>query len=85
MCSMEKFLNYTGLKKLFVCRHPTMGLRVESVGRDFFYFGEGQSRSKDAFRYKLGRGKKESLSGTIVIMGSDKFLVNQRNEGIWFN
>ena len=38
MCSMEKFLNYTGLKKLFVCRHPTMGLRVESVGRDFFLF-----------------------------------------------
>ena len=25
-----------GLKKLFVCRHPTLGLRVGSVGLDFF-------------------------------------------------
>ena len=27
-----------GLKKLFVCRHPTLGLRVGSVGPDFFLF-----------------------------------------------
>ena len=30
-----------GLKKLFACRHPTLGLRVGSVGRCFFYIGEG--------------------------------------------
>ena len=33
-----------GLKKLFACRHPTLGLRVWSVGRSFFYIGEGHSR-----------------------------------------
>ena len=26
-------------------RHPTQGLRIGSVGRDFFYFGENQSYS----------------------------------------
>ena len=37
-----------------------MGLRVGSVVRDFFYFGEGQFRSQGlaASLYKLGRGKK---------------------------
>ena len=75
------------LKKLFVSRHPTLGLQVGSVGRDFFYFGEGKSRSQDltTFSYKLGWEEKEPLSATIVIIDRDKALVNQRNQGIQFN
>ena len=44
---------------LFVCRHLTLALRVGSVGRDFFNFGEGQSCSQNltAFSYTLGCGK----------------------------
>ena len=38
------WLHKAGIKNLFVCRHPTQGLQVGSVGRDFFYFS-GQSRS----------------------------------------
>ena len=38
--------NKAGLKKLFVCRHPPVGLQVGSVGRDFFYISESQSRSQ---------------------------------------
>ena len=34
--------NEAGLKKLLICCHPTLGLRVGSVGWDFFHFGEGQ-------------------------------------------
>ena len=33
---IQKCPDWAGLKKLFVCRHPTLGLRVGSVGRDFF-------------------------------------------------
>ena len=40
------FASKGGLKKLFVSHHPTLGLRVGSVGWNFFYFGEGQSRSQ---------------------------------------
>ena len=31
-----KKLGKAGLKKLMVCRHPTVDLRAESVGWDFF-------------------------------------------------
>ena len=75
------------LQKLFVCHHPTLGLKVGSLGWDFFYFGECQSRSQGltAFLYKFVCGEKKPLSVTIVIIDSDKALVNQRNEGIRFN
>ena len=40
-------LKKAALKKLFVSCHPTLGLQEESVGQDFFYFGEGQSHFQD--------------------------------------
>ena len=43
---IDNFFCKAGLRKLFVCRHPTLDLREGSVGLDFFYFGEGQSRSR---------------------------------------
>ena len=45
-------------KKLFICRHPTLGLPVGSGGGGG-YFGEGHShpQSLTTFWYKLGRGK----------------------------
>ena len=57
---IEKIHARAGHKKLLVCRHPTLDLQVGSVGRDFFYIGESQSRSQalTAFWYKLFRGKK---------------------------
>ena len=69
-----------GLKKLFVCRHPTLGLRV--------YFGEGQSRSQGLTAFWLSKKndwEKERLPATVVIIDSDKVQVNQRNKGIRFN
>ena len=39
----------------------------------FFYFGEGQSRSRGV---KLVCGEKQPLSATIVIIDSGKALVN---------
>ena len=45
-----------------------MGLRVGSVIRDFFYFGEGQYRSQGltAFWYKLGYKKKDLYPQLIL-------------------
>ena len=43
------------------------------MGRDFFYFGEGQVCSQGL---KLVCGEKQPLSATIVIIDSDKALAN---------
>ena len=40
-----EILNPAGLKRLLFCRHPTLALRVGSVGI-LFYLGEGQSHSQ---------------------------------------
>ena len=40
--------HWAGLKQLFVCSHPTLGVPVGAVGWVlFFYFGEGQCPSWD--------------------------------------
>ena len=74
-----------GLKKLFVCRHPSLGLRVGSVGRDFFFILVKVSldpRDLPFFDISLVAGR--AFIVIIVITDSDKVLVNQRNEGIRF-
>ena len=75
------------LEKLFFRRHPTLGLKVESMGWDFFLFWwmSVSFSGPYAFWYKFVCGEKKPLSVTIVIIDSDKALVNQRNEGIRLN
>ena len=82
--SIQKDFDQAGL---FLWRHPTLGLQLGSVGRDFFYFGEGQSRYQGltAFLIETWSQEKEPLSATIVIIDSDKALFNERNERIRFN
>ena len=72
-----------GLKKLFVCRQPTLGLWVGSVGRDFFFILVKVSlvpRALPFFDISLVAGR--AFIVIIVTIDSDKVLVNQRNEGI---
>ena len=78
-----------GLKKLFVCSHPTQGLRVGSGGGAFFFFLKKNpdrlvkvslvSRALPLFDKAWLR--EEPFSATIVIIDSDKALVHQRSEG----
>ena len=77
----------TGLKKLFVCRHPTLGLRVESVGRVFFLFWWKLVSFPGPYRFSKQAFSQEKvpLSATIVVIDIDKAQVNQRNEGIQSN
>ena len=65
----------TVLKKLFVCRHPTLGLRIESVGWVFFLFwGKSVSFPGPYCFLILGfsRKKKVPLSATIIVIDIDK-------------
>ena len=64
------FGSKAGLKKMFVCRHPTLGL----FGRNFLFFTEGLSRSQGiiTFRYKFGREKKP-FSATVALKDRDKW------------
>ena len=57
----KKLTPRAGLKKLFVCRHPTLGLWVGSVvGQDFilFWWKSISFPGPCRFWYKLGHGKK---------------------------
>ena len=80
---LNRFLHYAGLKKLFACRHLTVGWWVGSIGRDFFYFVKVSlvPRSLPLFNLSWSQ-EKEPLSATI---DSDKALVTQCNKGIRFN
>ena len=74
-----------GPKKLFVCRHPSLGLRIGSVGRDFLFILVKVSlvpRALPFFDISFVAGR--AFIVIIVVIDSDKVLVNQRNEGIRF-
>ena len=74
-----------GPKKLFVCGHPSLGLRIGSVGRDFFFILVKVSlvpRALPFFDISFVAGR--AFIVIIVVIDSDKVLVNQRNEGIRF-
>ena len=76
-----------GLKKLFVSCHPTMGLRVGSVGPDFylFWWRSVSFSGPSHFLIETWSSEKEPLSATTIMIVSDKVLLNQCNEGIRFN
>ena len=58
---------------------PVFATRVGRSGF-LFYFGEGQCRSQGLFLYKTWSREKKPLSATIIIINSDKALVDQHNE-----
>ena len=74
---------------MFFCCHPTLGLQLGLVSRDFVRVcvwgggGQGQFFSPGPYRFLIQAGspKKTPLSSTIVIIHSDKALINQRNGG----
>ena len=78
----------TGHKKLFVCHHPTLNLQVGLVGGNFVLFWwRFLFLFPGLFHFLIQAWllKKKPLYATIVIITSDKALVNQCTEGIQFN
>ena len=67
--NINKF-NEAGLNNLFVYRHPTLGLRVGSVGRDFVYFVEGRSHSQALwlFDISLVAGKRTFICDLQIVI-----------------
>ena len=71
-----------GLKKLLVCRLPTLGVRVGSVGRDLFFI---LVKASYQFLIQAFSRERKLLSVTIVVIDIDKVQVNQRNKKIRAN
>ena len=72
------------LKKVFVCRHSTLGLLVGQSIRIFLYLGEGQSHSQCLTIFDISFVAEKESTLTIVIIDSDKALVNLCKEGMRF-
>ena len=69
---------------MFVCLHPTLGLQVGPVGREFFFILMKVSfvpRALPLFDISLVAEKKNPLSETIVIINSDIVLINHAMRG----
>ena len=76
-----------GLKKIFFCHHSILGLQVGSVGRVFFILVEVSFIGNEPYWFFMWAWswEKEPLSATIVIIDSDKAMVNECSEEIRFN
>ena len=72
---------------MFGCHHPTPGLRIGSVSRDFFNFGEGQSCSQGltTLWYKPGRRKMNLDLRLLLQQILTRLWLISGNKGIQFN